>query len=148
MRKKYSFLIMLIITILFFCGGIILYFQFTKNPPPIANQNNNTSNNFIACGGAENKSCPSGYFCKYSLNTNSVPREGTCVYSSEPIEYDESFGAICPLGVKFLGAKDAPNIECACPEGYEFDSEIIGYNQCYGQGSECPIMSSECVLKK
>lgn len=147
MYKKHLFLIILIITFLFISVGIILYFQFTKNPPPIANKNANAVNASVACGGVENTSCPSGYFCKFFVNTNSSPREGTCASSSEPVEYDESFGVVCPLGVKFLGAKDAPNIECACPEGYEFDSEIIGYNQCYGEGSECPIMSSECIQK-
>ena len=34
---------------------------------------------------------------------------------------------------------------CECPEGYEFDSTIIGYGPCYGAGSECPIMEVKCV---
>ena len=69
--------------------------------------------------------------------------------NGEYVEYNESFGKTCPLGVKFLGAKDAPAIGCECPAGYEFDSDIIGYStgeSCYGEGTECPIMGSECVL--
>lgn len=67
--------------------------------------------------------------------------------NEEYVEYNESFGTTCPVGTKFLGAKDAPAIDCKCPKGYEFESNIIGYStgeSCYGAGTECPIMGSVC----
>lgn len=75
----------------------------------------------------------------------------TGLSNTEPVEYNESYGTICPLGVKFLGEKGANPIGCQCPQGYELNSEIIGYSSgesCYGPGTECPIMSSECAPVK
>lgn len=80
-----------------------------------------------------------------SNNNTNTAAKNTSVNENEPVEYNESYGTVCPLGVKFLGKKDANPIGCKCPDGYKFDSEIIGYEQCYGPGTECPIMSSECV---
>lgn len=60
------------------------------------------------------------------------------------VEYNDSYGKICPLDVKFLGKKGANLIKCECPTGYELESDIIGYEECYGPGTECPILSSGC----
>lgn len=81
-------------------------------------------------------------------NDNANDSENLNLSYGEYVEYNESFGKTCPLGVKFLGAKDAPEIGCECPDGYEFESNIIGYSggdSCYGAGTECPIMGSTCV---
>lgn len=82
-------------------------------------------------------------------NDNANDSENNQNLYGEYVEYNESYGQICPPGVKFLGAKDAPEIDCECPAGYEFESDIIGYStgeSCYGAGTECPIMGSTCVL--
>jgi hypothetical protein len=34
---------------------------------------------------------------------------------------------------------------CSCPEGYWFQTDVIGYDQCAGPGSECPILEVWCV---
>lgn len=84
------------------------------------------------------------WFRSEDSNTNSTDNSGI---SGEAVEYDESMGEVCPLGVKLLGAREANPIGCRCPEGYEMESQIIGYatdDSCYGEGTECPIMSSEC----
>lgn len=110
------------------------------------------------CGGIAGRPCPEGYTCEYESDQYISDDTGVCTKiinnentnttdPDEPVEYDESYGTTCPLGIKFLGKAFAPSIDCTCPEGYEFDSEIIGYEQCYGEGTECPIMSSECVIK-
>lgn len=67
---------------------------------------------------------------------------------NEPVEYNESFGKICPLGIKFLGKAKTNLLGCKCPNGFEFDTQIIGYEQCYGASTECPIITSECVKIK
>lgn len=108
------------------------------------------------CGGVAGISCPLGYTCEYETNELIIDNIGSCVSESESseeineaelIEYNESFGKVCPLKVKFLGKKDANPIGCQCPQGFEMASNIIGYEQCYGPGTECPILSSECKPK-
>ena len=79
-----------------------------------------------------------------NFDTNADVNSADSAYY-EYVEYDESYGEICPIGVKFLGKKEAPTIDCVCSAGYEFDHQIIGYEQCYGPGTECPIMGSTCV---
>jgi hypothetical protein len=108
------------------------------------------------CGGIAGQPCPEGYVCQYA-NEDIIDNVGTCVPASkskdetnetEPVEYNESMGKTCPLETKFLGKKDANPIGCECQKGYEMESKIIGYDQCYGPGTECPIMSSECKPKQ
>ncbi len=113
------------------------------------------------CGGIAGINCPTGYECELDDDGGNISDAGgRCVpiqddiantnqITNEPIEYSDSFGSVCPVSVKFLGSKTAPEIKCQCPEGYTMDSTVIGYSTgdaCYGSGTECPILSSECVL--
>lgn len=145
MTKKPLFLL-LSIFVLIVLGGVIYYFYFSGPPP--TNENQNVNENKLTCGGIAGLECPLNYVCVYNNNTDIVDNAGVCVTTKEPVEYDESFGTTCPLGIKFLGKARAKTIDCKCPEGYEMGSDIIGYEQCYGEGTECPIMSSECVAKE
>lgn len=116
------------------------------------------------CGGIMGIGCRAGYECNaglYDLKGESTDSFGYCVRSQnnsnssgsvfdDLVEYDDSFGSTCPLGIKLMGSKTSPEIKCQCPTGYEMSSDIIGYDSgdsCYGPGTECPIMSSECILK-
>jgi len=101
------------------------------------------------CGGITGRLCPTNYVCEYD-DQNILDNVGICVPEKTEtdfggvVEYDESYGKICPLGVKFLGKKGANPIGCTCPVGYSLENQIIGGEQCYGPGSDCPILSSEC----
>ncbi|MFH0819267.1 MAG: hypothetical protein V1898_04695 [Patescibacteria group bacterium] len=66
------------------------------------------------------------------------------------VEYKDSYGSICPLDVNFIGSRTSPTIECVCPEGYIMESYIVGStagDECYGPGTDCPIISSTCVIE-
>ena len=63
---------------------------------------------------------------------------------TDAVEYNASYGAICPLDVRFRRSRTAPTIDCACPDGYTFDQTMIGGEECY-DGAECPIFAVECV---
>lgn len=122
MNNSKRLIIILAVIIILALGIIAFIYFFRKSNPPPANLNSNTNN--------------------AASNTYS---------ESEPVEYNESYGTICPLGTKFLGKKSAPAIDCTCPAGYEFDSNIIGYetgDNCYGPGTECPIMALGCVREE
>ena len=116
------------------------------------------------CGGIMGISCRAGYECNarfYDSAGESTDSFGYCVQSQnnsnvsdngfdDLVEYNDSFGSTCPVGIKFIGSKTSPEIKCQCPIGYEMSSDIVGYasgDSCYGPGTECPIMSSECILK-
>lgn len=116
------------------------------------------------CGGVMGIGCRAGYECNarfYDSNGESTDGFGYCVRSqnkrnssnsvfNDLVEYNDSVGSTCPVGIKFMGSKTSPEIKCQCPAGYEMESNIAGYSSgdsCYGPGTECPIMSSECILK-
>lgn len=79
-----------------------------------------------------------GYSLYMNKNEEIIPPPAT----DESVE--DKVGTICELGKKYERSalkKDG----CVCPDGYVFDSNIIGYDQCMGEGSECPILEVECV---
>ena len=104
------------------------------------------------CGGLVGIGCRENYECNVS-SSEVTDSFGHCIRieaDDEPVEYQESYGLICPVGVELLGSKTAPEIKCQCPDGYEMDSDIIGYStgdECYCACTECPIMSSKCISK-
>lgn len=51
---------------------------------------------------------------------------------------------ICPVNGSFEASYDSDIRYCDCPAGYLKDSNIIGYEVCYGD-AECPILEVECV---
>ena len=53
-------------------------------------------------------------------------------------------GTLCELGKTYTRSASHQQ-GCVCPEGYVFDASIVGYNQCAGPGSECPILEVTCV---
>src|SRR3989339_925327 len=112
MKKKFIIIDSIIILVIIIVVAMVIMEQ-RKPIPPAENVNTSTTN---------------------TANTN------TADLSGEPVEYTESMGTVCPLGMKLLGKKGANPIGCTCPEGYEFESKIIGYSSgdtCYGEGSEC-----------
>lgn len=82
------------------------------------------------------------------VNTNS--NSTTSVSSNDPIPYDQFYGTVCPLGVKFLASKKSPTVDCDCPDGYTKDSTMFGSSTgdaCYGPGTECPMFAVTCITK-
>lgn len=137
-KTLYIFLILAVIVIILVIGVIL----FKKTP--------------AICGGIAGIGCPKGYTCKYEqLDKNIVTTDafGICVLekkekppTSEPVEYNQSYGTVCPTYVKFLVNSSSKSIGCKCPNGFKFESEVIGYEQgCAGPGSECPTYSRECI---
>ncbi len=74
------------------------------------------------------------------------PTRDTDTLPPTPVRFvpGDEVGTTCAIGQRY--ERDASHREgCTCPEGYRFDIDIIGYNACYGPGSECPILTVECV---
>lgn len=66
------------------------------------------------------------------------------VVDDERVYPGDEPGTTCELG-KTYERSGSHQTGCVCPEGYAFDSTIIGYGPCYGAGSECPILEVTCV---
>lgn len=56
----------------------------------------------------------------------------------------EDVATTCPVNGPFEVGVDSDDRYCTCPAGYEKDSDVIGYEICYGD-AECPILEVECV---
>jgi hypothetical protein len=69
----------------------------------------------------------------------------TDTFEGEAVEYNPSYGSICPLHVRFVQRLGAPSVDCQCPNGYELDQKRVGGESCY-DGAECPIFEVECVF--
>lgn len=50
----------------------------------------------------------------------------------------------CPVSGPFEVGVDSDDRYCNCPDGYEKNSNVVGYEVCY-DGAECPILEVECV---
>lgn len=147
MKKNYIIIICMAVFMLIVIGLLIALFYF-----------------YHPCGGIIGIGCRTGYECNagiYDPAGESTDGFGYCERSQNNsnssdsafnglVEYDDSFGSTCPVGIKLMGSKTSPEIKCQCPAGYEMSSGIIGYSSgdsCYGPGTECPIMASECITK-
>ena len=59
---------------------------------------------------------------------------------------DDRPGTTCEIGKGYV--RNATHESgCVCPNGYVFDTTVIGFESCMGEGSECPILQVQCVLE-
>jgi hypothetical protein len=101
----------------------------------------NTVDPSLTCGGIAGLTCPDGYVCYTPESVDYPDAAGQCI--PEYVDYDID-ATVCPVNGPFEVGVDSENQYCVCPDGYEKNSDVIGYETCYG-GAECPILEVECV---
>ena len=85
----------------------------------------------------------------YLVSLGLVVLSGCSLWATPPIpdpvvNVIENVATTCPVSGPFEVGVDSDDRYCTCPDGYEKDSNVIGYELCY-DGAECPILEVECV---
>ncbi|MBI4407905.1 MAG: hypothetical protein HY565_05410 [Candidatus Kerfeldbacteria bacterium] len=102
---------------------------------------NSNDDNALTCGGIAGILCPTGYVCDMPASADYPDATGQCI----PEYVDRgTVGTTCPVDGPFEASVDSDYKYCVCPDEYEKESSVIGYENCY-DGAECPILEVECV---
>lgn len=98
------------------------------------------------CGGVQGIPCPEGYECEVEQTEEIITDQfGKCVpaeMTAPPTQNASKKLCVISESYELSASKD---VDCVCPEGYEFDYDIIGYS--HEGGVESPILGVTCVPK-